>query len=112
MKTVIASTFIVLAAAFSAPGFAANDHGSHAAVPDQASADARMTDGLVKKVDRLAGKITVSHAALPNGMPAMTMVFRVKDAAWLDHLKNGDRIRFMADTMNEATTIVRLEILK
>lgn len=111
MKTVFASTLIVFALAVSAPIFAANDHASHAGMPDHAAATA-LTDGLVKKVDKPGGKLTVSHGPLPNGMPAMTMVFRVKDAVWLDRLKNGDRIRFAADTMNDVMTIVRLEMLK
>ena len=111
MKTVFASTLIVFSLAVSAPALAASDHASHASMPDHAAA-AAMTDGLVKKVDKPGGKLTVSHGPLPNGMPAMTMVFRVKDALWLDRLKNGDRIRFAADTVNEVMTIVRLEMLK
>lgn len=109
MKIAIVSTFIALAATFAAPGIAANDHGSHAAMQSSA---AQMVDGLVKKVDKSAGKITVSHGPLPNGMPAMTMAFRVKDATWLDQVKNGDKISFMADKVNEAMTIVHLEISK
>ena len=42
-------------------------------------------------------------------MPAMTMVFRVKDPAWLDQVKAGDKIRFMADQINGAMTVVHLE---
>ena len=115
MKTVFASTLIVFSLAVSAPALAASDHASHAShasMPAHASAEAALTDGLVKKVDKPDGKLTVSHGPLPNGMPAMTMVFRVKDALWLDRLKNGDRIRFAADTVNEVMTIVRLEMLK
>lgn len=111
MKAVFASTLIVFALAVSPPVFAANDHASHASMPDHAAAT-ELTDGLVKKVDKPGGKLTVSHGPLPNGMPAMTMVFRVKDAVWLDRLKNGDRIRFAADTTNDVMTIVRLEMLK
>lgn len=112
MKTVFASTLIAVAVSISTPVIAASDHGSHASMPVQATAEDQMTGGLVKKVDKPGGKLTVSHGPLPNGMPAMTMVFRVKDALWLDRLKNGDRIRFAADTVNEVMTIVRLEMLK
>jgi len=42
-------------------------------------------------------------------MPGMTMAFRVKDAAWLDKVKEGQKIRFAIDgTM----TIIRLETAK
>lgn len=111
MKTVFASTLIAVAATISTPAIAASNHDSHASMPDHAAA-AAMTDGLVKKVDKPGGKLTVSHGPLPNGMPAMTMVFRVKDAVWLDQLKNGDRIRFAADTADDVMTIVRLVVLK
>ncbi len=39
----------------------------------------------------------------------MTMVFRVKDAAWLDQMKVGDKIRFMADRVNGVITVVHFE---
>ena len=56
------------------------------------------------------GKVTVSHGPLTNlNMPAMTMVFRVKDAAWLDQMQVGAKIRFVADAINGALTIVQLE---
>ena len=42
----------------------------------------------------------------------MTMVFRVKDAAWLDQIKEGDKIRFVADKVNGAFTVIQLELAK
>ena len=53
--------------------------------------------------------MTLSHGPLPNGMPAMTMMFRVKDPAWLDQLKAGDQILFAADQVNGAMTVVELK---
>ena len=113
MKTVIATAVFTVAAAFSVPGMAADDHSEHAHMQAQAASEAQMADGLVKKVDKAAGKITLSHGPLANlGMPAMTMAFRVKDAAWLDRLKEGDKIRFMADKVNGVITIVQIEATK
>lgn len=112
MKTVYASAFIVLTAAFTASGIAADDHAGQGAMHAAAPATAAMTDGLVKKVDKPAGKVTISHGPLPNGMPAMTMVFRVKEATWLDQMKNGDKIRFMADSVSGTMTIVHFERAK
>lgn len=109
MKAVIATTFIALAATLSAPGSAA-DHDGHGAMSAQAPAAAQMAEGVVKKVDKSAGKVTVAHGPLPHfNMKAMTMVFRVKEAAWADQLKDGDKIRFMADRINGAYTIVHFE---
>src|SRR5450631_202775 len=60
--------------------------------------DSAMADGEVKKVDKDAGKLTIKHGPLTNlDMPGMTMVFRVKDPSMLDQVKEGDKIRFVAD---------------
>lgn len=112
MKPIAAIAFIA-AAGLSMPGFAASDHDSHAGhgtMSQKPGADAPLIDGLVKKIDKSAGKVTVSHGPLPNGMPAMTMVFKVKDMAWLDQMKDGGKIRFAADQVNGAMTIVRFTL--
>lgn len=112
MKTVLALTLAAIAAVLSAPGIAAGEHEGHGAMHDAAPATATMADGLIKKVDKPGGKLTISHGPLPNGMPAMTMAFRVKESSWLDQLKEGERIRFAIDTINGAMTIVRFERVK
>lgn len=72
-----------------------------------------MTAGLVKKVDKGAGKVTISHGPLENlGMPKMTMVFRVKDPAMLDRLKEGDKILFVAEKVDGAFTVMSFESAK
>ena len=110
MKTPLITLAAALVAAFSAPAFADNEYPGPAEThAGHGAASSQMTDGLVKKVDKSAGKLTLSHGPLPNGMPAMTMVFRVKDPAWLDQVKAGDKVRFMADQINGAMTVVHLE---
>lgn len=110
MKNLIAPVLVALAATgFSVQGIAAADHDSHGAMHGDAQAAAVMADGLIKKVDKPGGKLTISHGPLPNGMPAMTMAFRVKESAWLDQIKEGERIRFAIDTINGAMTVVRFE---
>jgi len=42
----------------------------------------------------------------------MTMVFRVKDPAMLDQLKEGDKIRFIAEQVDSALTVTELEVAK
>lgn len=88
-----------------------HDHSSHAtAAPNASATEAPMVDGTVKKVDKVAGKVTLAHGPLTNlGMPAMTMAFRVKEAAWLAQLREGDKVRFAVDKLNGAFTVVRLE---
>ena len=112
MKAVIAATCIALAATLSAPASAA-DHDGHGAMHAQAPAEAQMVEGVVKKVDKAGGKVTLAHGPMTKfNMKAMTMVFRVKDAAWLDQMKDGDKVRFMADKVNGAFSIVHLEHAK
>ncbi len=68
-----------------------------------------MTEAEVRKVDRENRKITLKHGEIKNlEMPAMTMVFQVKDAALLDNLKTGDKVRFKAS--KEGGSIVATEI--
>ena len=114
MKTLIASALIVLASLATSGVHAGKDHAGHSAMQHgAASVPMQMVEGQVKKVDKSAGKVTLSHGPLSNlSMPAMTMVFRVKDASWLGQMKAGDKIRFMADNVNGAVTIVHFEPAK
>jgi Cu/Ag efflux protein CusF len=51
--------------------------------------------GDVRKVDRDNLKITIKHGEIKSfDMPAMTMVFTVKDPALLEVAKPGDKVRF------------------
>jgi Cu/Ag efflux protein CusF len=89
---------------------AANHASNHAATVAQA---APLTDGEIRRVDRETKKVTIKHGPIPNlDMPAMTMVFQVKDPAMLDQVKQGDRIRFAADKINGAYTVTRIEPAK
>jgi len=103
----------VAAALIAAPVFAqtASDHASHHA--DSAAKAAPAIDGEVRKVDKGAGKLTIRHAEIRNlEMPAMTMVFTVKDPAMLDRLKEGDKIKFTADKLNGVYTVTAVEVVK
>ena len=112
MKTLITPAFLALVTAFVAlPAVAQTGRHSapSTAQPAAASAAIPLADGTVKKIDKPNKKVTLSHGPLPNGMPAMTMVFRVKDSAWLDKMKEGQTIRFAAEDLNGAMTVVRFE---
>jgi Cu(I)/Ag(I) efflux system protein CusF len=65
---------------------------------EKAPAAAPLTAGEVMKVDREAGKVTIKHGPIENlKMPPMTMVFRVKEAAMLNGLEAGTKVRFRAE---------------
>jgi Cu(I)/Ag(I) efflux system protein CusF len=76
-------------------------------------AAAPLTQAEVVKVDKEAGKITIKHAFIENlKMPAMTMAFKVADAAMLDQVRIGDKVAFFAEKVNGAFTVTRLEAVK
>lgn len=92
--------------------FAGGEHdGHHKDEPAAATNTAFMaTAGEVKKVDKESGKVTLKHGPIKNlDMPGMTMLFRVKAPAMLEQLKEGDKIKFMADKINGAFTITQFE---
>ena len=69
-----------------------------------------MSEGEIKKVDKDGGKLTIKHGDLKNlGMPGMTMVFRTKDAAMLEQVKQGDKVRFVAEKVDGALTVTAIE---
>lgn len=72
-----------------------------------------MSEGEVRKVDKDAQKITIKHGPLANlDMPAMTMVFQVKDPALLDKVKAGDKVKFRAEKLGAAYTVTMIEAAK
>lgn len=109
MKHFIAYAFISAAVWTSPYALATGDHASHAAAQIVAQA-APLSEGEVRKIDKAAGKLTIKHGPLDNlGMPAMTMIFRVKNTAMLDQIKPGDRIRFLAEKVDGVITVTKLE---
>ncbi len=78
-----------------------------------AAAAADMTAGEVRKVDKESGKLTLKHGEIKNlDMPAMTMVFVVKNKAVLDKLQPGDKVKFKAINDGGKYTVTEIEALK
>lgn len=74
------------------------------------AAQAQSVNGTITKVDEPQAKLTINHAPIKNlDMDAMTMVFRVKDVTMLKGLKAGDKIKFEADRVNGAITVIKIE---
>ena len=95
------------------PGhYEAGMHGAlsvSAATQSIASAET-FTKGIVKKIDAKAGKVTIIHEELVDlEMPAMTMVFRVADAAMLETLSEGEEIEFVAARVEGKLTVTKLQ---
>lgn len=100
-------------------GHAAADPSTTAAAQQQheqvppasaAAASTPQTEGEVRKIDLAAQKLTIRHGRIENlGMSPMTMVFRVKDPAFLTMVKPGDKIRMTVQRVDGALTIVALQ---
>jgi len=72
-----------------------------------------VVDGEIRKVDKDAKKLTIKHGPMPGlDMPAMTMVFQVKDPALLEHVKPGDKVKFEAQKLGGAFTVTKIEAAK
>lgn len=72
-----------------------------------------MTDGEVRRVDKDAQKIILRHGPIKNlDMPAMTMVFQVNDAALLDKVNTGDKVKFSAEKIGGAYIVTEIEVAK
>ncbi|MPZ45778.1 MAG: RND transporter [Betaproteobacteria bacterium] len=105
-----ASAVLMLSLALPLSGLADDAHHKPTNV---AQAAASLSEGEVRKVDKEAKKLTIRHGPLVNlDMPAMTMVFQVKDPSMLEQVKAGDKIRFQADKVEGAYTVTRIEPAK
>ena len=72
-----------------------------------------MSEGEVRKLDKSAMKITLRHGEIANiGMPPMTMVFQAKDAALLNKVREGDKVRFRVEQQGGAYILTAIEPAK
>jgi Cu(I)/Ag(I) efflux system protein CusF len=72
-----------------------------------------MSEGEIRKVDKGAGKLTIKHGPLVNlDMPAMTMVFQVKDPKMLNQVEPGDKVNFVANKVGGKFTVTKIEVKK
>ena len=110
MTTVVYSALISLMYAAVALAQTAAPTKSAAA---NAQAMTEMVNAEVRKVDKDARKITLRHGELKQlDMPAMTMVFQVRDTALLDKVKAGDKVKFKAESAGGALTVTEIERVK
>ena len=123
MKKITTSLYaLLLSAALTTPALAQGhaDHTGHATASSAASSaapaatttatDAVMTAGEITRVDARNGKLSIRHEEIKNlDMPAMTMVFGLKDPALAAQFKPGDKVLFHAEDNNGALTITRIQ---
>ncbi len=69
-----------------------------------------MAVGDVKAVDREAGAVTLDHGPLLNlNIGPSVRVFQVTDRAFLEGVKVGDAMKFIADNVGGRLTIIEVE---
>ena len=102
-------TAAVIAGAFLVP-LAHADSGHQKKAASEASQPAPMADGEIRRIDKDAKKITIKHGPLESlDMPAMTMVFQVRDLAMLERVKVGDKVKFQAEKIGGGFAVVKIE---
>ena len=98
---------------------AQHNHGTHspaatpAAAPSTSGAASQSTDlaeGVVRRIDASAGKITLRHGEIKHlDMPPMTMVFQVRDRAMLNAVTPGAKVRFRVEQVGGAYVVTAIE---
>ena len=112
-RILLAVSIFGAALAFQASAEDSHEHHATDAAKPAAAADAAMTNGEVRKVDKAAGKVSIKHGFIRKfDMPPMTMAYHVKDKALLQQLKPGDKIKFDVERAGDDYTVVRLEKVK
>jgi Cu(I)/Ag(I) efflux system periplasmic protein CusF len=82
-------------------------------LPRLSHAQPAMTEGEVRRVDKDANKITLRHGPIKHlDMPAMTMVFLVKDPALLDTVNAGDKVNFLLEKISGSYVVTAIEAAK
>ena len=113
ISTLLVATTSVFAASHAGAPMAKDAPKKEAATATPATASADMADGEVRKIDKDNKKVTLKHGVIKNlDMPGMTMVFGVKDAALLDTLKVGDKVKFKAEQTGSAIVVTEIQSAK
>lgn len=80
------------------------------ALIDCAQAATHAIDGEVTRINKDTNKISIRHGPLPQfDMPAMNMVYAVKDPVLLDKVKVGSKITFTADKIDGTFTVLSID---
>jgi Cu(I)/Ag(I) efflux system periplasmic protein CusF len=105
MKLMILTAAVAVTALSLAP--------SHTAHAQTTAAKPEMVGAEVKKVDKDAGRVTLKHAEIKSlDMPAMTMVFRVKDEKLWEKLTEGAKVNVVIEKALMGYNVTQVEAVK
>lgn len=113
MKILLPMTFVaLLQAGISHHVVAQTNHGNHrvaAGTQTAATVETPLIEGVVTKVNKYSGRVTLFHGPLSNGTPGQTKAYGVKDEDWLDQMKVGEKIRFAVGPAQGGKKVLRFE---
>jgi Cu(I)/Ag(I) efflux system periplasmic protein CusF len=70
-------------------------------------------EGEVTRINKDTQKMSIRHGPLPHlDMPAMNMVYAVKDPALFEKVKVGSKITFVADKVDGTFTVLAIESVR
>ena len=70
-------------------------------------------EGEVTRINKDTQKLSIRHGPLPHlDMPAMNMVYAVKDPALLDNVKVGSKITFVAEKIDGTFTVLSIDSVR
>ena len=103
----------MLSVALVTPALAQQQADERLAQTPAAGAASDAAEGEVRKVDKEASKVTLKHGEIKSlDMPAMTMVFVVKDKSMLDKVQPGDKVRFMVVDEKGQMVVTDIQLAK
>lgn len=110
MKHFVATLVVAVVAGMSSLAVAESGDNTGDYASSVEAGAAALTDGEIRKIDKEAKKLTLRHGPIANlVMPGMTMVFQVQNAALLEHVKAGDKVKVAADTIGGLFAVTRIE---
>lgn len=107
IRPLLLTLALTAVSAAAAPEVNAQAAASYAAPADAAK---QFADGEVRRIDKEQGKVNLRHGEIRSlDMPPMSMWFVLKDPTLVDHLKVGDKVRFVAEKVGTQYTIIQIE---
>jgi Cu(I)/Ag(I) efflux system protein CusF len=83
------------------------------AIPAVQAQTPQPVEGEVTRINKDTQKMSIRHGPLPHlDMPAMNMVYAVRDPALLDKVKVGSKITFVADKIDGTFTVLSIDSVR
>jgi Cu(I)/Ag(I) efflux system periplasmic protein CusF len=113
MRILASSIVLSISLAMPLAAVAQSGHDAHHVATAATTPEVALSEGVVQKIDKKAGEVTIAHGPLVNlGMPKMTMTFKLKSPKLIEGVKEGSKVLFLAENVKGELTVVKLEAAK